>query len=248
MIDKNNITEVLKHNNLKFKLYRNCIQLNNDDFDNTAVIDLDHVNLIPIIEAHYGRKLEPLPEPAKQRWIKCLLGHDSYIKGNWYKLEKGFIYYTPAWDITDIRDYNPDEEIVLKVGDKIKPINNNKPESTILYFGYDNDGRDVFTTDASTYRDLQSFSLEYINQNYKVNNRQGKFFIPPFDFKQTLLDAGFTQGCSDNYIKNNKGLDLVISKTTFYFSAIRDVYYECNPANAKRLINAEAILNDLELL
>ena len=147
MITKDNIAEVLKHNNLKFKLYRNCIQLNNDDSDNTTVIDLDHVNLILIIEAHYGRKLEPLPEHNPfdvvkvGQWVRCISSNEwdgnTITSGKWYQctfpshtLVKKCFWFVgddkkshysskeSQWDLTDICDYNPDE-CQLKIGDKI---------------------------------------------------------------------------------------------------------------------------------
>lgn len=260
MITKDNIAEVLKHNGWESSLISDkTIHVRDGGSNTMGIVYFAHPNWLQSIELLTG-KLEPLPEPNlfAGKWVKSLFDSDFFQGNKWYEIYDGntidnhfYVYESHSkkkyigrhkdfFDLTDIRDYNPDEEIVLKVGDKI--LNYAGLIFTLIKFDYVNKQIIYMHDNYKMYGDFIT-----VNKIKLVNGRQGKFVIPLFDFAQTLLDAGFTQGCSDNYIKNNNGLDLVTSKTTFCFSAIRDVYYECNPANAKRLIEAAAILNELEL-
>jgi hypothetical protein len=201
VITKDNIAEVLKHNNLNFRAYRNCIQLNNDDPDNNTVIDLDHVNLIPIIEAHYGKKLEPLPEP------------------------------------------NP-FEVVLKIGDEIESHHSVR---IIEYFDYVKN-RIIFTEE----RGWMSFDVSHAWNTFKINGKQCKFKIPEFDFEQTLLDAGFKRSSNNalyacTKLVNDSPLCIIVySNGEYYTEGGRKI--KPNLFNAKLLIEAAAMLNELELV
>lgn len=137
------------------------------------------------------------------------------------------------------------EEIVLKVGDVIQ-FNDGLSDCEIKSLDYVNNKINyVRFADITRFADINNGHIK------SVNGKQGKFVIPPFDFKQTLLDDGFIQVITENYIRNNKGeiLEILIKEdeTRFHFWGIRDFYYECSPANAKRIINAAAELNELEL-
>ncbi len=135
------------------------------------------------------------------------------------------------------------EEIVLKVGDVIQ-FNDGLSDCEIKSLDYVNNKINyVRFADITRFADINNGHIK------SVNGKQGKFVIPPFDFKQTLLDDGFIQVITENYIRNNKGLEILIKEdeTRFHFWGLRDFNYECSPANAKRIINAAAELNELEL-
>lgn len=142
MITKDNILEVLKHNMIDFtkrRIFQNGKYVDVINLKGISII-FDNPNLIPMIEAYYGKKLKPLPEsnPFSEvsfgQWVKCIkneLNMKYLTIGKWYqRLDqfdyKNFVYIgndnnywkssnSKEWDLTDIRDYNPDEEIWLKV-------------------------------------------------------------------------------------------------------------------------------------
>lgn len=71
-ITKNNIAEVLEYNHIEDAyLTSSIIQLDGLKGIRT-VINLEHPNLISIIEAHYGKKLNPIPKP-KFHFVQYLL-------------------------------------------------------------------------------------------------------------------------------------------------------------------------------
>lgn len=280
MITKENITEVLKHNGIDFKFYDLDLYLQHHTnmkkwygtYD--LRVGLDNPNLIPIIEAHIGMTLEPLPEPNPfdvvkvGQWIKMKAGSlaGRTTKDKWYqRVERnnglvGFKYtdddndactsnHPEQWDLTDIRDYNPDEEILLKVGDNLRYL---ETDHIIKRFNY---AYQIVEFTKGHSAPFSSFDKENncCEGNATLNGKQGKFVIPPFDFEKTLLDAGFTrhfdgdpQLTDDKYYKNNQFIYV-------NYAADLDKYYydgeEINPtpANAERLIKAAAILNELDI-
>lgn len=188
MITKDNIEALLKHNGIdNFSISGDCIQL--DTLSSyKAVIDINHPRLTPIIEAHYSKKLEPLPE----------------------------------------------EEIMLKVGDEIASFGC-VSESKILAFDYKTDYIHLMYGGKIPFNDLSEIK--------SVNGKQGKFVIPPFDFRKTLLDAGFIDdNCS--YIKC--GVYLFIEEDENVFFLMRGHRYKQSPANAAILIKASNSFGELE--
>jgi hypothetical protein len=61
-INKDNIAEVLKHNGIETLSFRSGFIEEYKSLRPVLSVALDHTNLIPIIEAYFGKKLEPLPE------------------------------------------------------------------------------------------------------------------------------------------------------------------------------------------
>lgn len=276
MITKDNIVEMLKHNGIEEWNTNNsngwikhtglCNYLRFKYLD----IDLDNPNLITIIEAHIGKKLEPLPESKPfdavkvGQWVKMkapyLAGRTT--QGKWYqRVERnngliGFKYvdddndaYTSnhpeQWDLTDIRDYNPDEEIVLKVGDKIDLID----YTTDTNKGHVITKIDYFNMEIYLYNRHENccvyLRFDSSHKIESVNGRQGKYIIPPFDFEQTLLDAGFKK--HGKYICLGSFSDTPLWFDTQYSEINDSVRIKLTPANAKRLIDTAFILNNLEL-
>ncbi len=264
MITKNNIAKVLKHNRIDdFSLAITWIELHTFKKGATStVIDLNNPNLIPIIESHYGRKLEPLPEPNPLvgKWVKCLYNSEELKKNKWYQsrgLSNDIIYVSDGisivgihkgcFNLDNICKYNPDEEIILKVGDKIDLID----YTTDTNKGHVITKIDYFTREIYLYNRPKEccvyLRFDSAHKIESVNGRQGKFVIPPFNFEQTLLDAGFKQ---ENDIEEF---------TKYRFSAIcirafgsGNIWFLSNkikptPANAKILIDAANILNKLDL-
>ncbi len=273
MITKDNIAEVLKHNQVetfKISLYWDNIVFNYGE-DCQLVIGLDNPNLISIIESHLGRKLKPLPKPSPfdvvkiGQWIRSkntVLASDRRqgtfrTENKWYQriesLNKLVFSYIDdnlgrkdsisqnEWDLTDIRDYNPDEEIVLKVGDEIifGPINY---KDKIIEF--DHDSKLILL-------DYSALRFDQVNTIKSVNGRQGKYSIPLFNFEQTLLDAGFKRsGEGSMLLMNNKSYPCFSHIAILKYDDAYHVSYtkiKPTPANAKCLIDAAGILKGLEL-
>jgi hypothetical protein len=263
MITKDNIEEVLKHNGIKdcvLSAKTKDLLIDSSNIFKT-LLNLDNPNWLQIIEAHYGRKLEPLPEPNPfsvvkvGQWIRSLENIPKCRTANkWYKIKSkpgvnSIVYvddeskdtysYNDAsitWDLTDIRDYNPDEEIIIKVGDEVEFIKYGK--LNIIKFDYDED-LVVFGYGGSIIR--QTF--EGFHSNKSVNGRQGKYVIPPFDFKQTLLNAGWEAYSDiDDYLDNG-ALWIDLELRSFCDDA-RQIKF--NPANAKRLIKLAELAEELE--
>lgn len=197
MITKDNIEAVLKHNGIK-PISQCAPNENKKGYIKSESrlhlygldICLDNPNLISIIEAHIGKKLEPLPE----------------------------------------------EEIVLKVGDEVE-----FSFGVLILKSFD-----YIKEKVKYHDDVRKTRFEDINDDIEsVNGKKGKYVIPSFDFKQTLLESGvFTPGSNENYIKSSI-LEIVLDEcmNRFNFWGIRDCYYECTPSNAKILIEAAAIPN-----
>lgn len=193
MITKDNIEAVLKNNGIDdFNLWSKLIAIG----ENESYIEvyLDNPNLIPIIEAHLGKKLDPFP----------------------------------------------DEETVLKVGDVVEDSKYGK--LNIIRFDY----VEYFVV-CGFCGSIIRLGFEYFNTKKSVNGKQSKFVIPPFDFEQALLDAGFKR----NYLEYIGSHIDFHQSYIWYDHKIKTVNSNSNkikptPANAKRLIDAAAILNELE--
>lgn len=275
MITKDNISEVLMHNSISvfgiLNPERNSqseLVLHNQKTSQIECrINLNNPNLIPIIEAHIGKKLEPLPKPSPfdvvkvGQWVRMnvsrLAGRTT--KGKWYQRVEcnnsltGFKYtdddndactsnHPEQWDLTEIRDYNPNE-CELKIGDIIDFGSfGNLPIDEFNYI----DERIVTNLGGSLicrgFKNLQN------NDNKKSQLINGKAYnkitIPPFDFEKTLLDAGWNETNDGLFIEYKNEL-LFISKDNKTFSNILKI--KPTPANAECLIKAVAMLDELEL-
>lgn len=217
-ITKDNIVEVLKYNQslgLEIKDIRiaRTYILYNRLYHDIWVIKgwaLNSNNWLAHIELDLG-KLQPLPKKTNPfdevkigQWVKRKTPSAFITANKWYqRVEKplskksddnvwfncsgptvGLIPKPDDWDLSDIRDYNPDAEIVLKVGDIVKY---HSGKYIIDKIDYANEK--IFYCDGL----LDSFGSfnRGNNEVESVNGREGKYVIPPFDFKQTLIDAGF---------------------------------------------------------
>lgn len=263
MITKDNIEEVLKHNEVNDFSIEDGFIVIGGNIATDCRIGLDNPNLISIIEAHYGRKLEPLPEPNPLigKWIKCVVENKWCVNNAWYKIhdtriidnriivcvpDKDGCYFMlnkTYFNFTDIRNYNPDEEIVLKIGDILDIQEYGKHQLTKINYDYE---------------DIRCGSIVIIFDGLdsikSVNSKRGKFVIPPFDFEQTLLDAGFSKSQWNGrhiLVKNGIRCELLTTGGFCYgcnsYHGYRQLRIKPNPANARRLIEAAAILNELEL-
>jgi hypothetical protein len=89
-------------------------------------------------------------------------------------------------------------------------------------------------------------------ENHPTCLTLGKITIPPFDFKQTLLDAGFKRSSNNalyacTELVNDSPLCIIVySNSEYHMEGGRKI--KPNLSNAKRLIEAAAILNELELV
>lgn len=271
-ITKDNIAEVLEYNGVKdaFSIDNNARSIViGSGAPEWCSVNFKNPNWLQIIEAHLDKKLKPLPKKTNPfdavkigQWVRYV-GEDAFetTKNKWYqripsncfayKTDDGSIVHTTEyeeWDLTDIRDYNPDEEITLKVGDKIK-------------FNY----LDVDIMEIDSFSFIYS-KIRYKNTNlttsfgsindghiFSVNGRQGKYVIPPFDFERTLMDAGFTrhfdgdpQETDNLYFYGNKHMLIC------YDSELKKYYHQGKeikptPENATHIINAAKILKKLEI-
>ena len=136
--------------------------------------------------------------------------------------------------------YNPEEEIVLKVGDRIE-INSECGNRIITKINY---LKSVIELDRNGYFSFSSIESDFI---VSVNGRQGKYVIPPFNFKQTLLDAGFTNINNSPWSYAKSGIAILIDDINTEVLMLSKRYKQ-SPANAKILIEAANILNELEHL
>jgi hypothetical protein len=211
-INKDNIEAVLEYNGIDKELYHFV----DGGSINTpyAQIRLSSPTLVKLLEIEFNQELKPLPEPNPfdvvkvGQWVRCILPSHKYVTyGKWYqhlrKDEQGYLIYIDncgrelwsyesfRWDLTDIRDYNPDEEIVLKIGDILDIHGDGKHQLTEINYDYE----DIRCGDIVIIFD----GLSTIKS---VNGKQGKFKIPEFDFVQTLIDAGFKED-DHGYISNN---------------------------------------------
>lgn len=198
MITRDNIQEVLIHNSIgAFGILdpecsdKSELVLHNQKTSKIECrINLNNPNLIKIIEAHYGKKLEALP----------------------------------------------DEEIVLKVGDEV--INCVGRMLTLIKFDYVNE-EIIYTSGiddlCGSFKSIQGFK--------SVNGKQGKFVIPPFDFKQTLLDAGWLIDDDNDDIIGDGAIWINLKLRNFCDEA-RQI--KLNPANAARLIKLSELAEELE--
>lgn len=255
-----------------FSLSKNRISYHWTSTNNIAVYSssmfFDNPKWLEHLEVEFG-KLKPLPKKSNPfdvvkigQWVRYIgEDRDCIAKGKWYqkassgKYAKALTYIADDgkrwhnfnredWDLTDIRDYNPDEEITLKVGDKIK-------------FNY----LDVDILEIDSFSFIYS-KIRYKNTNlttsfgsindghiFSVNGRQGKYVIPPFDFVQTLLDNGFnaTESNDSIIVSSNTYNPMILSCFKSGRVFIGQSVINPIPANAKRLIDAANILKDLEI-
>lgn len=264
MITKDNIAEVLKHNRWEGSLISDkTIHVRDGESNTMGIVYFSHPNWLQSIELLTG-KLKPLPEPNPLigKWIKCIMDSDFCTGNTWYMVnDKGiindricvcnpdkhisFILSKDYFNLTDIRDYNPEEEILLKVGDKIDLID----YTTDTNKGHVITKIDYFTREIYLYNRPKECCIylrfDSAHKIESVNGRQGKFVIPPFDFEQTLLDGGFKK--HGKYICLGSFSDTPLWFDTQYSEINDSVRIKLTPANAKRMIDAKAILNDLEL-
>lgn len=196
MITKDNIAEVLIHNSIdafgilnQERNDKSELVLHNQKTSKIECrINLNNPNLIKIIEAHYGKKLEPLP----------------------------------------------DEETVLKVGDEITIKSSSSIVEKIVSFNYQKGWIETNRGNLN-FNDLYLIDL--------VNGKQGKFVIPPFDFKQTLLDAGWLIDDDNDDILGNGAIWVNLKLRNFCDDA-RQI--KLNPANAARLIKLAELAEKVE--
>lgn len=196
MITKDNIAEVLIHNSIdafgilnQERNDKSELVLHNQKTSKIECrINLNNPNLIKIIEAHYGKKLEPLP----------------------------------------------DEETVLKVGDEITIKSSLSIVAKIVSFNYQKGWIETNRGNLN-FNDLYLIDL--------VNGKQGKFVIPPFDFKQTLLDAGWLIDDDNDDILGNGAIWVNLKLRNFCDDA-RQI--KLNPANAARLIKLAELAEKVE--
>jgi hypothetical protein len=262
-INKDNIEAVLEYNGINKELYHFA----DGGSINTpyAQIRLSSPTLVKLLEIEFNQELKPLPEPNPfdvvkvGQWVRRKgttfsfnRRHEYLSENKWYQRinseeDNRFTYFdndnircvdtSPfEWDLTDIRDYNPDEEIVLKIGDILDIHGDGKHQLTEINYDYE----DIRCGDIVIIFD----GLSTIKS---VNGKQGKFKIPEFDFVQTLIDAGFKED-DHGYISNN--FSHVCSCIWFNadYNKLNDsIKIKPTPANAKRIINAAAELNELEL-
>lgn len=80
-ITKDNIAELLEYNGIhNFIIYSNDEHLIiGADTELRTLLNIKNHNFLQIIEAHYGKKLNPIPKP-KFDFVKYLLGHGAKIK------------------------------------------------------------------------------------------------------------------------------------------------------------------------
>jgi hypothetical protein len=143
-INKDNIEAVLEYNGINKELYHFADggSINTP----YAQIRLSSPTLVKLLEIEFNQELKPLPEPNPfdvvkvGQWVRRKgttfsfnRRHEYLSENKWYQRinseeDNRFTYFdndnircvdtSPfEWDLTDIRDYNPDEEIVLKIGD-----------------------------------------------------------------------------------------------------------------------------------
>ena len=148
---------------------------------------------------------EPSPFDAVQigQWIRSKIFNEARDSNKWYKCSNNmvgglFYYYTKnsnneqcssqdvlTWDLTDIRDYDPNE-YELKIGDLIRIENweNKNKNHTITGFS-----DSYFCVETHKH----NFQLTYLQINATINGKKyEKLTIPAFDFKQYLLDNGIS--------------------------------------------------------
>lgn len=258
MITKDNIGEVLKHNSIETLSIRNGYVQEILSGRVMFSVSMGNPNLIPIIEAHIGKKLKPLPKDYQLigKWIRCVVDGKFCTGNKWYRVHKmgivnericvykgeddqySFIIPSKDFNLTDIRDYNPNEH-ELKIGDVIET---KERKSKITKFGYMSNY--IVTDEAGTY------DLPFLQENALINGKKyDKLTIPPFDFEQKLLDAGFTKSQETGgykLIKNGVRCDFRpdgICYNGYKYSLIKPT-----PANAKILIEAAEKLNKSELM
>jgi hypothetical protein len=140
--------------------------------------------------------------------------------------------YSNNWDLTDILDYSPDEEIVLKVGD------------IVVFEGETASIISINYQDQRVYGACRSYDRWWINFSvvdriHSVNGKRGKFVIPPlpaFDFEKYLLEK-------DIVVDDDIAFEIVIDKkhTIHCNNGVKR-----NKANADRLIAAANMLGELE--
>lgn len=220
-ITKDNILEVLKFNkslglevdNIRIK--DNCICFYFNGYEQKFEFDDDGgTKWLQHTEVETG-KLKPLPKANPfdvvkvGQWVRYANnGVMCMTENKWYKrtedLGDGFLYHLDdaefgrfsrdpqSWDLTDIRDYNP-TECELKIGDVIDFGSfGNLPIDEFNYID------ECIETNLGGSLICRGFKNLQNNDNKKSQLINGKKYdkitIPPFDFKQTLLDNGFTCG------------------------------------------------------
>lgn len=263
-ITKDNIAEVLEYNGLKdtFSGGTNARSIiMGSGTPEWCSVNFKNPNWLQIIEAHLGKKLTPLPKKANPfdvvkvgQWVRCASENIRTTKNKWYQRvlstsrHDAFWYLddtdvgaysitTTHWDLTDIRDYNPDEKIVLKVGGVY--INSHGDKYTIEAFDYVNN---AVIVGSGCWRYFNEFTLEA--GIISVNGRQGKYVIPPFDFVQTLLDNGFKHLANTDVYVAGKHTIVLRDKDTVYVLGHK---INPTPENAKRLVDIAKILKELEV-
>lgn len=264
-ITKENIAAVLCFNGYtnSYIAEYNELRIFNDNYYLGSVVIGNVNNWLNAIEAIINKKLEPLLEANPfdvvkvGDWVRCKCLADEATVGAWYQRQKcgvlfKFVYIcntggirgtnqSEDWDLTDIRDYNPDEEIVMAVGDEVE-VDDFGNTLILSRFDYINE-EIIYHFGGSTLG--QKF--EFVQEGTKsVNGKRGKFVIPPFDFEKTLLDAGFKE--TDSYIYYAAdGLmhsGSYFNKESSTFNGERRIAR--TPANAKILIDTARILYNLE--
>lgn len=94
MITKDNIAEVLKHNDIEFSIYEDFLLIG-DNHQTDCRIGIKNPNLVAIIEAYLGKKLEPLPEHNPFDFEKTLL--DAGFQSDNYCIWSGSCFSPLIW-------------------------------------------------------------------------------------------------------------------------------------------------------
>lgn len=277
-ITKDNILEVLKYNGYTdSSLEQYCELMIRNNICLFGSVMLNNVpKWLDAIETIIGKKLEPLPKANPfdvvkvGDWVKskktlyhyqCQLPYRT--KDKWYQRvelnnKKCFVCnsngsgYSSSdspcdWDLTDIRDYNP-TECELKVGDVIDFGSfGNLPIDEFNYID------ECIETNLGGSLICRGFKNLQNNDNKKsqlINGRQyDKITIPKFDFKQYLLNNGFTD------IPNILNGDIYLSLNDFkiYINPNQPNYFyfqgnlwKRTPANAQILIEITELMKGLK--
>lgn len=267
MINRENIEAVLKHNginenNFSINHHGRNISIGSGT-PRWCSVSFNNPNWLQIIEAHLGQKLEPLPESNPfdvvkvGQWIRYI-GARRYTSKNkwyqriedednphlfWYKRDDDLIFGTrhyQEWDLTDIRDYNQDEEIVLAVEDEVVTKG-----AFARVEGFDYDKQII-----QLYVNKYGYNGVFLNQIELVNGRRGKFVIPKFNFEKTLLDAGFQimEFISLGLISLvHKALFICKNNNKYYMrGTFKDIELKPTPQTAKILIDLKNNFEELE--
>lgn len=240
---KDNIAEVLKCNGFhEFRIWKDkCGITLGSKQESYSQVGFNNPKWLQIIEAHVGEKLKPLPEPNPFNKVK--IGQWVRNGDTWYQLisitHDGYYNFrcgsfgilsssAEGWDLSNIRDYNPDKEIMLKVGDKI--VTKFGRSYTIARFDYDQ-SEVKYKTPIGGYDHFKIFTENDDGYIKSVNGKRGKLVIPEFDFEKTLLDAGYkTDG-----------------KLIHSDPVVESGYPKPTLQNAARLIQIKKLIDEIEV-